>query len=86
MQICVDGMDDDNTPIPSPTAPTPSKTAAAAATSLPHDESASISSAATGEARCLQRPNHNHIIRPISFSVDNILAPGRDDDGFPFHT
>lgn len=84
MQICVDGLDDDNTPIPSPAAPTPSKTVAAAATSLPHDESAS--SAATGEARCLQRPNHNHIIRPISFSVDNILAPGRDDDGFAFHT
>ena len=75
VQICVDGMeDDDDTPIPSPTS-----TAAAAATSLPPAELA----AAARDAHH-QRPN-NHMIRPITFSVDNILAPGRDE-WFLFHT
>ena len=55
MQICVDGMEDDD-PIPSPT-PTSKATAAAATatTTLPKDESA----AETVD----RRPDHNHMIR-----------------------
>ena len=56
MQICVDGMEDDD-PIPSPT-PTPTSKATAAAatatTTLPKDESAETVD---------RRPDHNHMIR-----------------------
>ena len=78
MQICVDGVEDE-TPIPSQ-ASTALRATAAAATSLSPSSEDDTAFVVVKEPRC-ERPinnNNNHMMRPISFSVDNILAPGRD--------